>query len=145
MLIEQRGIIPVAMTDLEDIEDEAWRDQCREIEEELCPGGFPEVEQWKASYPLGFQPPEWVDGQLVFRYNARGIALCTLALDDADFERYVIALFRWLGRARELWIEQVTSGVYGSLEVVTRFVDPDAFEILTSAHPHLKPSEIFGS
>ena len=44
--------------------------QCREIEEELCPGGFPEVEQWKARYPLGFQPPEWVDGQLVFRYNA---------------------------------------------------------------------------
>ena len=35
--------------------------------------------------------------------------------------------------------------LYGSLEVVTRFVDPDAFEILTSAHPHLKPSEIFGS
>ena len=133
VLIEQRGIIPVAMTDLEDIEDEAWRDQCREIEEELCPGGFPEVEQWKASYPLGFQPPEWVDGQLIFRFNARSIALCTLALDDADFERYVIALFRWLGRARELWIEQVTSGVYGSLEVVTRFVDPDAFEILTSA------------
>ena len=145
VLIEQRGIIPVAMTDVGDIEDEAWRDQCREIEEELCPGGFPEVEQWKASYPLGFQPPEWVDGQLIFRYNARSIALCTLALDDADFERYVVALFRWLGRARELWIEQVTSGVYGSLEVVTRFVDPDAFEILTSAHPHLKPSEIFGS
>ena len=145
VLIEQRGIIPVAMTDLEDIEDEAWHDRCREIEEELCPGGFPEVEQWKASYPLGFQPPEWVDGQLIFRFNTRSIALCTLALDDADFERYVIALFRWLGRARELWIEQVTSGVYGSLEVVTRFVDPDAFEILTSAHPHLKPSEIFGS
>jgi hypothetical protein len=145
VLIEQMGIIPVAMTDLDDIEDEGWREQCREIEEELCPGGFPEVEEWKASHPLGFQPPEWVDGQLIFRYNARSIALCTLALDDADFERYVIALFGWLAKARELWIEQVTSGVYGSLEVVTRFVDPDAFEILTSAHPHLKPSEIFGS
>ena len=39
----------------------------------------------------------------------------------------------------------MTSGVYDGLEVVTRFVDPDAYEILTSAHPHLKPSEIFGS
>ena len=145
VLIEQKGIIPVAMTDLEDIEDEAWREQCREIEDELCPGGFPEVEQWKASHPLGFASPEWVDGQLIFRYNARGIALCTLALDDADFERYVDALFRWLGKARELWIEQVTSGVYGGLDVITRFVDPDAYEILTSAHPHLKPGEIFGS
>ena len=26
VLIEQKGIIPVAMTDLDDIEDEAWRD-----------------------------------------------------------------------------------------------------------------------
>ncbi|HTN80584.1 MAG TPA: hypothetical protein VMK16_12975 [Acidimicrobiales bacterium] len=145
VLIEQRGIIPVAMTDLEDIEDEAWREQCREIEEELCPDGFPEVELWKANHPLGFQPPEWVDGQLVFRYNARSIALCTLALDDDEFERYVNALFRWLGKARELWIEQVTSGLYGGLDVITRFVDPDAYEVLTSAHPHLKPGEIFGA
>ena len=52
VLIEQRGIIPVAMTDLEDIEDEAWRDQCREIEEELCPGGFPEVGRRAADLPL---------------------------------------------------------------------------------------------
>ncbi len=145
VLIEQKGIIPVAMTDLDDIEDETWREQCREIEEELCPEGFPEVTDWKASHPLGFAPPEWIDGQLICRYNARCIALCTLALDDPQFEQYVNALFRWLGRARELWIEQVTSGVYGGIDVVTRFVDPDAYEVLTSAHPHLKPSEIFGS
>jgi hypothetical protein len=145
VLVEQRGIIPLAMTDLSDIEDDAWRDQCREIELQLCPEGWPEVAEWKVAHPLGFSPPEWEDGQLIFRYNARSIAMCTLALDDAQFERYVTALFRWLGRARELWIEQITSGVYGGLDAVTQLVDPDAYETLTTAHPNLKPSEIFGS
>ena len=110
-----------------------------------APAASPRSSSGRRTILWASPPPEWVDGQLIFRYNARGIALCTLALDDADFERYVDALFRWLGKARELWIEQVTSGVYGGLDVITRFVDPDAYEILTSAHPHLKPSEIFGS
>ena len=57
VLVEQRGIIPLAMTDLSDIEDDAWRDQCREIELQLCPEGWPEVAEWKAAHPLGFSPP----------------------------------------------------------------------------------------
>ena len=56
VLIEQNGIIPVAMTDLEDIEDEAWREQCREIEEEICPGGFPEVDRVEGEQPARLRP-----------------------------------------------------------------------------------------
>ena len=144
VLVEQRGIIPLAMTDLSDIEDDSWREQCHEIELQLCPEGWPEVAEWKHAHPLGFSPPEWEDGQLIFRYNPRAIATCTLALEDAQFERYVTALFRWIGRAREL----DRADHLGCLRRPRRghaARGPHAYEILTTAHPNLKPSEIFGS